>query len=205
MHDAAAQFGRGLPDAVDGANDVFHQLIGMVRTTVGEFPFGQRPDSFVGIEVRGVGGEMLNVQAGMSLEQVLERLPLVRGGIIQQNDDRSPEMPQQLTQEPADLLLPNVVKKEEIVEAQVMPPRAHRNSGNDGDLVAPSLAMAIHGSLALRSPGSDHVGDQEEARFIGKDDVGTHPRSVFFIRSQFFCFQRPMAFSFCSSARRSGF
>ena len=114
-------------------------------------------------------------------------------------------MPQQLTQESTDLLLPDVVKKQEIVEAQVMPPRAHRNSGNDRDLVAPSLAMAKNGSLALRSPGSDHVGDQEEARFIGKDDVGIQPRSVFFIRNQFFCFQRTMAFSFCSSARRSGF
>ncbi len=118
MHDAAAQFGRGLPDAVDGANDVFHQLIDMVRTTVGEFPFGQRPDSFVGIEVRGVGGKMLDVKAGMSLEQVLERLPLVRGGVIQQNDDRAAQMPQQFTQKPADLLLPDVVKKEQIVEAK---------------------------------------------------------------------------------------
>ena len=148
---------------------------------------------------------MLDAQAGMSLEEALERFPLVRGRIVQQHNDRSPEMPQQLTQESTDLLLPDVVKKEEIVEAQVMPPRAHRNSGNDGDLVAPSLAMAKNGSLALRSPGSDHVGDQEEARFIGKDDVRTQPRSVFFIRGQSFRFQRGMAFSSRSSARRSGF
>lgn len=148
---------------------------------------------------------MLNAEAGMSPEEALQRFPLVSAGVVQQNNDRSPEMPQQLTQEPADLLLPDVVKKEEIVEAQVVPPRAHRNSGNDGDLVASPLAMTKNGSLALRSPGSDHVGNQEEARFIGKDDVGTQPRSVFFIRSQSFCFQRAMAFSSCSSARRSGF
>jgi hypothetical protein len=205
LRDAAAQFGRGLPDAVDGADDVFHQLIGMIRAAVGEFSFGERPNSFVGIEVRGIGGEMLDAQAAMSLEEALERLALVRGGIVEQHNDRSPEMPQQLAQEPADLLLPDVVKKEEIVEAQVMPPRAHRNSGNDGDLVAPSLAMAKNGSLALRSPGSDYVGDQQEARFIGKDDVGTQPRSVFFIRGLSFCFQRGMALSSRSSARRSGF
>lgn len=39
--DAAAQFGRGVPDAVDGADDVFHQLVGMIRATVGEFSFGE--------------------------------------------------------------------------------------------------------------------------------------------------------------------
>lgn len=205
MRDAAAQFGRGVPDAVDGAEDVFHQFVGMVRAAVGEFSFGQRPDSFIGVEVRGVGGEMLDAQAGMPPKQVLEWFPLVRGGIVQQHNERSPEMPQQLTQEATDFLLPNVVKKEEIVEAQVMPPRAHRNSRNDGNLVAPSLVMAENGGLALRSPGSDHVGDQEEARFIGKDDVGAQPRSVFFIRSQSFCFQRSMDFSSRSSARRFGF
>ena len=57
---------------------------------------------------------MLQAQAGMSLEPVLERFALGRGGIIQQNDERSPEMPQQLTQKPADLLLPKGVRKEEI-------------------------------------------------------------------------------------------
>jgi len=148
---------------------------------------------------------MLDVQAGMSLEEVPERLPLVRGGIVQQHNERSPKMPQQLTQESADFLLPEVVKKKEVVETQPMALGAHRNSGNDRDLVAPSLAMAKNGGLALRSPGPDHVGDQEEARFIGKDDVGAQPRSVFFTRGQFFPFQRSMAFSFRSSARRSGF
>jgi hypothetical protein len=28
--------------------------------------------------------------------------------------------------------------------------------------------MTMQGSLALRSPGLDHVGNQQEARFIGK-------------------------------------
>jgi hypothetical protein len=72
------------------------------------------------MEVRSVAGEVLNAEAGMSPEEALQRFPLVRGGVVQQNQDRSPEMPQQLTQEPADLLLPDVVKKEEIVEAQPM-------------------------------------------------------------------------------------
>lgn len=38
--------------------------------------------------------------------------------IIQQNNDRASEMPRQLTQKPLDPLPPDVVKKEEIVEAR---------------------------------------------------------------------------------------
>ena len=68
---------------------------------------------------------MLDAEAGMLLEQVLEWLPLVSGGIVQQNNDPTPEMPQQLTQKTTDLVLPDVVKKEEIVEAQVVPRGTH--------------------------------------------------------------------------------
>ncbi len=68
---------------------------------------------------------MLDAEAGMLLEQALEWLPLVSGGIVQQNNDRASEMPQQLTQKTTDLILPDVVKKEEIVEAQVVPRGTH--------------------------------------------------------------------------------
>ena len=68
---------------------------------------------------------MLDAEAGMLLEEVLEWLPLVSGGIVQQNNDPAPEMPQQLTQKTTDLVLPDVVKKEEIIEAQVMPHGTH--------------------------------------------------------------------------------
>ncbi len=68
---------------------------------------------------------MLDGEAGMLLEEVLEWLPLVSGGIVQQNNDPTPEMPQQLRQKTTDLVLPDVVKKEEIVEAQVVPHGTH--------------------------------------------------------------------------------
>ena len=68
---------------------------------------------------------MLDGEAGMLLEEFLEWLPLVSGGIVQQNNDPAPEMPQQLTQKTTDLVLPDVVKKEEIVEAQVVPRGTH--------------------------------------------------------------------------------
>ena len=68
---------------------------------------------------------MLEAEAWMLLEEVVEWLPLVSGGIVQQNNDPTSEMPQQLTQKTTDLVLPDVVKKEEIVEAQVVPRGTH--------------------------------------------------------------------------------
>ena len=105
----------------------------------------------------------------------------------------------------ANLILPDVVIEEQIVKPQAMSAGAYGNSRNDGKLVSPSLAVTMNGSLSLRSPGPDHIGNQHEARFVGKDDVGTQPCGVFFMRGHSSRFQRSISSSFRSSARRSGF
>jgi len=38
LHDAVTQFDRGLSDVIDGADDVFHQLIEFIRAAVVENP-----------------------------------------------------------------------------------------------------------------------------------------------------------------------
>jgi hypothetical protein len=120
-------------------------------------------------------------------------------------DDRPAQMAEQLAQEYANLVLPDVVMEEQIVKPQAMSAGAYGNSRNDGDFVSPSLPVTMNGSLLLRSPGPDHIGNQQQAQFVGKDDVGTQPCSVFFIRRHSSCFQRSISSSFRSNARRSGF
>ena len=61
---------------------------------MGQFPFGERPDAFIGIEFRGVGGKRLDVETRVLPPKVVERFPVVRGGIIQQNHDGPAQMPQ---------------------------------------------------------------------------------------------------------------
>ncbi len=46
------------------------------------------------------------------------------------------------------------------------------------------VAMVNDGRLAARSPGLSYRWDQEEARLVDEDDVGTQPRSVFFTLGQ---------------------
>ncbi len=64
----------------------------------------------------------------MLFEQLFERRSFVRGGIVQQNDDRPVQMAQQFTQKYTDFVLPDVVIEEQIVESQAAPFGAYRNS-----------------------------------------------------------------------------
>ncbi len=70
--------------------------------------------------------------------------------VIEEYDDLASERAQQLTPEHTHLVL----------------------LLNDGNVVLPSRAMTMDGRLSLRSLGSHHVGNQQDARFIGKDDLG---------------------------------
>jgi hypothetical protein len=186
-------------------NDIFYQLLDILGAAVGQFPLCQRPNAFIGVELRSVGRKMLNAETRVSGEELLERFTLMSGGVIQEDDDGAAQVPQQRTQKRTDFLLTNILKKKEIVEAQSVPLGADRNAGYHRDFVPPSLAMPMDGSFPLWGPGSDHRGNQEEARFVGEDDVGAQPRSVFFTRGQSFFFQRSILDSFRSKARRSGF
>ena len=138
----------------------------------------------------------------MSAKNLFDRFSLVRGGVIEQNNDRPVQVAEQLAQKYANLVLSDFVIEEQIVK---MSAGAYGNSRNDGDFVSPSLAVTMDGSLSLLSPGPDHIGNQQEARFVCKDDMGTQPCSVFFMRGHSSCFQRSISSSFRSSARRSGF
>jgi len=46
------------------------------------------------------------------MQEFLERFSLMGGGVIQQNNDGAAQVPQQLPQKNADLLLSDVVKEE---------------------------------------------------------------------------------------------
>jgi len=99
---------------------------------------------------------MLDFETRVSSAKFLERSPLMGGGVVQQNDDRTTQMPQQLTQEHTNFLLSDVLVKQKIVEAQVVSLGTDRNSGDDGKFVALPLAMPMDRSFPSRSPGSGH-------------------------------------------------
>ncbi len=169
MEDAAPQLvGRG-SDPIDRTDDRVHQLVHLERATVGEFSLGQRPNAFIGIELRSVSRKVLEVQARVSTQELPQRFTVVRGGVVQQDDDGTPEVPQQFPEKETHFFLADVVEVEEIVEAQVLSLGADGDSGDDGDFISASLAMTLKGGAALGRPSLGHQGSQQKARFIGKD------------------------------------
>jgi len=112
---------------------------------------------------------VLEMQAAMLSEQSLQRLSLVGGGVIQQDDHRAPQVAQQTAQKHADLLLPDIVEVELVVQAQTLLFGAYRDSRNDRDLVSSSLTVIVNRSAAWWRPGLGHMRNQQETRFVGKN------------------------------------
>ena len=109
-------------------------------------------------------------------------------------------MPEEFT----DLVVLDVLRVTPEVQADAPTLGRNGDARDHGDAIMP-VAMMNDGRLTARSPGLPYRGDQEEARLIDKDDVGTQPRSVFFTRGQFLRFHRSIFSSSRSMALRSGF
>jgi hypothetical protein len=112
---------------------------------------------------------MLDVESGMASQKFSQGVPLMGGRVIQEDNHRAAQMPQQLAEKHANFLLPDIVEVKLIVQAQALSSGTDGDSGNDRNLVSASLAMIVNRSTPLRGPGSGHVGNQQEARFIGED------------------------------------
>ena len=154
---------------MDGADDVLDQLLDIVGATIGECTFRQRPNPFLGVELRSIGRKELDRQAAVLSQELLEGLSLVGGRIVQKNDHRAPQVAQQLAEKPANLFLSDIVEVKLIVQAQALSSGAYGDSGNDRDFVSPSLAMVVNRSTPLRGPCLGHIRNQKEARFVGED------------------------------------
>jgi len=177
--------------------------VDVVRVTIGHMSLGQRPDAFVRIEFRRIRREVLDMETGMPTLEFRQRFSVVSCRIVEDGDHWTPQVSKKIAEEHAHLLA-NVVEVKLVEKAQMLALRTDRDSRDDGDFV-PSVVMPMHRGVAPRCPGLAHIRDQQELGFVGKDDVGTQPRSVFFTRGQSFRFQRSIASSSRSTARFTGF
>lgn len=147
---------------------------------------------------------MLDVKTGMAALKFRQRYSVVSLRVVQDCDHRAAQVPQYIAKEHANLIVSNIVEVELVEKPQALALGADGDSRDDGDFV-PAVTVPMHRSLASRRPGLDHIGDQQESGFVGKDDVGAQPSGVFFTRGHSFCFQRSISCSFRSTARFSGF
>ncbi len=176
----------------------------VVGPTVGQTPFGVGPDGFVGVELRGVGRKVFKMHSRKSAADFPNGFSFVNAGVVPDDEDVPAKVAQQVPEKFADLVVSDVLRVAKEVQADTSTPGSNREARDHRDAIMP-VAMMKEGCLTARRPGLSHRGDQEEARLVDEDDVGTQPRSVFFTRSQSLRFQRSIFSSSRSRARRSGF
>ncbi len=175
-----------------------------IRAPVGEGLFRQLPDAFVGVELGCVAREVVQMKARKTIPQDPDRFPLVDRSVVPEQEDRTSQMTQEITQELAHLGVLDVLRMQMEVESKATTAWADRDPGDDGDPVSP-LPMANHRGASTWGPGLVDTRSHEETRLVDEDEVGTHPRGFFLMRGHSSRFQRSIRSSLRSKARRLGF
>jgi len=140
----------------------------------------------------------------MTATHLTNGLSFVDRGVVPHGDHGATQMAEQLIEKQARLNMADVGREQLEVQTEVAPPRTDRNAGDHGDLV-PARLVAKDWGLSCWSPRLTDAGEKKKPGFIYEDEVGTHPRGVFFTTGQRSRFHCSMASSLRSSARRAGF
>ncbi len=185
------------------AEDV-HQLGLGVRAAICEGMLDVFPDALVGVELWSVGREGNEMQTRRVFQKFLDRITSMDCAVVEQNNDMTVDLTQQMAEEHCDLLALDVVFVELAIQRAPEKFRADCDAGDRGDTVM-AVAVGHDRRLADGAPRLMHRRDQEKPGFVYKNDVGTQPRGVFFTRGQTCRFQSSMAASLRSRARSSGF
>lgn len=204
MLDAGEQLVGALAQVVKTFYESDLKVVGVLRAVVGEPPFHEAPDALVGIQLGCVAREVLKMKPSMTGLELGESLAPVDGSPVEKDDDGAAQVAQQMPEEAAHVQQFDVVLVESVVQAEALTLWADRDGGYGGHPVAPE-AMHNKRCPAAGGPGPDNGGQHQEAGFVEEDDMGAQPRGVFFTDAQRVRFQRLIATSSRSLARRSGF
>jgi len=181
-----------------------HQRGLRVRPAVGQEVFEMIPDSFVGVQLGSVRGEGHQMQTACASEEFLHWIAAMDRAVVQQHDQMTTDLTQEMPQEDGHLFALNVVFVELAVQRAMESPGADGDAGDSGDPVV-GIPVMHDGGLSDRTPRLAHGRDQEEPGFVDKQDVGRQPCGVFFTAGQTDRFQSAIAASSRWTARRSGF
>ena len=204
MPDATFEEDRGGRETADLVGEHVHQFGLRVWPTVGQGALQVVPDALVGVQVGCVGREGHQMQTTRAAEHLLDRITAMDLAVVQQHDQMTADLTQQVAQKTSDLFALDVVLVQLAVQHTMEELGTDCDSGNGRDTVV-SFAMTNDRGLTDRAPGFTDGGNQEEAGFVDKDNMGRQPCGVFFTAGQTERFHSAMATSSRSMARRSGF
>lgn len=204
MTNAGTQVLRVSADRLQRSGDTGQKLGTVARAAVGQHALGEFPHALVGIEFRGIAWKADQVKAPHSAGEFSDEAAGVGRASVPEQVDVAAQVPEQMAQKVAGLFLPDVLEVELEVELEALSAGADADRRDGGHPIAP-IQVPEDGSLTHRCPRSGDRRCQEEARFVGKDEVGTQPSGVFFTRGQSFSTKRRIIPSWRSKARFWGF
>ena len=181
-----------------------HQFGLRVGPTVGQAALEMIPDTFIGIQFGSVCREGHQVKTARAKEEFLYGIAPVDFAVVQQDNQMTPDLTQEMAQEEGHLIALNVVFVKLAVQRTMEAPGADSDTGNGGDSVV-TIAVTHDRRLSHGTPSLADRRNQEEAGFVDKDDMGRQPRGVFFTAGHTERFQSAIVASSRSTARRSGF
>lgn len=180
------------------------ELEAIGRAAIGEAFLGKPPHALVGVEFRRVGGQELETKSRDPAAELPHEPPAMQAEPVPDQDHRPAQVAEQMAQERDDFEFAEVVVVPLVVETQAVAVGTDRDPGDHRDAVV-ALRMAQVRGPATRRPGARHGGREHEARFVYEGEVGPQPKRPLFTRGQRVRFQRSIAASSRSWARRSGF
>jgi len=204
LSEAAAQYALGGASLSQAGQQSATQLGNVVGLAVGERVLDGVPRGFDGVEFRCVRRQLLQMQARVLVTKLLQALAVMDRSTVPDDDDMATQVLEQVPKEIVHLVARYILRVQPEVEPEPPSLWADRQAANDRD---PRVIVAVTDDrgLADQAPRAPNGGYQHEARFVGKDDVRTQPRSVFFTRGQSLRFHCSIRTSSRSSARLSGF
>ena len=204
LRDAAAQHALGAAGPSQAAEQRASEFGDVMRLAVGERVLHRVPGRLDRIDLGRIAGQLLQMQPRVSIADLIQALAMVDRGAVPDHDDVTAKILEQIPEKVVHFIARDVLRAQPEVEPDPASLRADREPADDRD---PGAVVAVVNDRCLtdRHPGTPDGGDQHEARFVDKDEVGTQPRRVFFNRGQSLRFHFLIRSSSRSSARRSSF
>ena len=170
--DTGSQQPLGSPDSSHGAGEAPMELIQTARRAVGQRGIALTPHEFGRVKLRRVGREPLHLDSRTLRQVALNFLAPVDGASIPQENDRAPEMFEQMLQERDDMQSREIIAAQPDIEADALAVRRNAERVDGRDLVLPVEIVQVR-RLSTKRPSALNVGDKQKPTLVEEDQVGS--------------------------------
>ena len=106
---ACAESGLRALETRERASHLPDEFVQIVGAAVGKGALRLSPDLFIRVELRSIRWKSLEVQARKPIRHLSHAIPLVDAGVVPEYDDFATKVTQEMTEEQAHLVVPDVL------------------------------------------------------------------------------------------------